>query len=106
MNQKSERRVFERQGNDAPLIYAYHNSDKFFHAIMCNFSKDGMCFETPDAIDPGSDLYIMMENYSPDTIQAEHYEGYFAEVRWCCPLPDPQASGYRVGVKYYRTVVD
>lgn len=106
MKIKDERRVFERYDNDAPIIYAYHNTDQFLHALMCNYSKDGMCFKTPDAIDPGSDIYIMMENYSPDTIHADLYEGYFAEVRWCCPPAAPEKTGYLVGVKYYKTVID
>jgi hypothetical protein len=106
MKIKDERRVFERYDNDAPIIYAYHNTDQFLHALMCNYSKDGMCFKTPDAIDPGSDIYIMMENYSPDTIHADLYEGYFAEVRWCCPSAAPEKTEYLVGVKYYKTVID
>jgi hypothetical protein len=65
-----------------------------------------MCFKTSDVIDTGSDIYIMMENYTPDTIHAELYEGHFAEVRWCRQLPDPEVSGYKVGVKYYKTVID
>jgi hypothetical protein len=106
MNAKDERRVFERFDNDASIIYAYHNTDRFFQAMMCNFSKGGMCFKTPEAVDTGSDIYIMMEDYAPDTIQAELYEGYFAEVRWCCQLPDPEVPEYKVGVKYYKTVID
>ena len=106
MNQKDERRVSERHDHHAAIIYAYHNTDKFFPAAMCNYSGDGMCFETPDAIIPGSEIYIMMENYAPDTIHAELYDGYFAEVLWCCRLTDADAPGYKVGVKYYKTVID
>jgi hypothetical protein len=106
MKTKDERRVFERHDNDAPLIYAYHNTDRFFQALMCNHSNEGMCFKTSDVIDTGSDIYIMMENYAPDTIHAELYEGHFAEVRWCRRLPDPEVPGYKVGVKYYKTVID
>jgi hypothetical protein len=106
MNQKDERRVSERHDHHAAIIYAYHNTDQFFPAVMCNYSGDGMCFETPDAIVPGSEIYIMMENYAPDTIHAELYDGYFAEVLWCCRLTDADAPGYKVGVKYYKTVID
>jgi hypothetical protein len=95
----------ERHDHHAVLIYAYHNTDQFFSAAMCNYSIDGMCFETPDEIDPGSDIYIMMENYSPDAIHAELYEGYFAEVLWCCQLSDADPPAYKVGVKYYKTVI-
>ena len=105
MIKKEERRVFDRHDLDAPIIYAYHDTDQFMHAVMCNYSKDGMCFRTPDEILPGSDIYIMMENYSPDTIHDELYEGYFAEVRWCQQPSESAASEYTVGVKYYKTVI-
>ena len=95
----------ERHDQHVAIIYAYHDTDQFFSAIMCNYSIDGMCFKTANAVDPGSDIYIMMENYSPDTIHAELYEGYFAEVLWCCRLTDDEAPGYKVGVKYYKTVI-
>jgi hypothetical protein len=106
MQQKEERRVFERYDNDAPIVYAYHDTDRFFHAVMCNYSDEGMCFKTSKAVDPGSDVYIMMENYSPDTVHADLYEGFFAEVRWCQQLSSHEAPGYQVGVKYYKTVIN
>ena len=103
MQKKDERRVFERYDHDAPIVYAYHDTDRFFQALMCNYSIGGMCFQTSKAVDPGSDVYIMMENYSPDNVHADLYEGYFAEVRWCQQLPPPEVSGYQVGVRYYKT---
>ena len=106
MNTQKERRIFERHNLDVPIIYAYHDTDQFMPAVMCNYSKDGMCFKTPDEVSPGSDIYIMMENYSPDTMHAELYEGYFAEVKWCHQHAELKALEYRVGVKYYKTVLD
>jgi hypothetical protein len=106
MQKKDERRMFERYDNVALIVYAYHDTDEFFHAVMCNYSHEGMCFKTSKAVTPGSDVYIMMENYSPDTVHAELYEGYFAEVRWCQQLPPHEVPGYQVGVKYYQTVID
>jgi hypothetical protein len=103
MQKKDERRVFERYDNDAPIVYAYHDTDRFFQAVMCNYSIEGMCFQTSKAVDPGSDVYIMMENYSPDTVHADLYEGYFAEVRWCQQLSSPAPPRYQVGVRYYKT---
>ena len=106
MNKKDERRVFDRHDLDAPIVYAYQNTDQFINAEMCNYSKDGMCFKTTNEINPGSDIYIMMENYSPDTIHAELYEGYFAEVKWCRQPKEPKVPEYKVGVKYYKTMID
>jgi len=106
MQKKDERRVFERFDHDAPIVYAYHDTDQFFQAIMCNYSQGGMCFTTPDEVSPSSDIYIIMENFSLDGNQPELYESYFAEVRWCCQLSTLVTSGFKVGVKYYKTVID
>jgi hypothetical protein len=102
----SEKRTAERYDHEAPIIYAYHNSDEFYHAKMCNFCKGGMCFEADAAIKPGSDIYVMMDEFAPDTIGAEIYEGYLAEVRWCQELADLDPILYRIGVKYYKTLID
>ncbi len=106
MKLDSEKRTSERYDHEASIIYAYHNSDKFFHAKMCNFCKGGMCFHADAAIKPGSDIYVMMEELAPDSIGAEIYDGYLAEVRWCQLLPDSVGTRYKIGVKYYRTVID
>lgn len=106
MKNNNNRRLFDRIKNDAPIVFAYHNTDHFYHAVMCDHSADGMCFITPDGVDPGSDIYIMMENYNPDSIHAEFYEGFFAEVKWCHPTSAKKISEYRVGVKYYKTTID
>jgi hypothetical protein len=47
-----------------------------------------------------------MENYNPDSIHAELYEGFFAEVKWCRPASATRISEFRVGVKYYKTTID
>ncbi|MDJ0986033.1 MAG: PilZ domain-containing protein [Desulfobacterales bacterium] len=106
MKNKDDRRLFDRIKNDAPIVFAYHNTDHFYHAEMCDYSNAGMCFVTPDGVDPGSDIYIMMENFSADAIHAEFYEGFFAEVKWCQPMLAEEVSTYRVGVKYYKTTID
>jgi hypothetical protein len=106
MQEKCERRVFERYDNAAPIVYAYHDTDHFFQAVMCNYSNEGMCFKTSEAVDPGSDIYIMMENYSPDALHADLYEGYFAEVKWCQQLQPHEVAGYHIGVKYHKTVIE
>ena len=106
MNVRSEKRTAERFTHDAPIIYAYHDSDQFLPATMCNFCKGGMCFLADTPVKLGSDIYVMMEEFAPDTIGAEIYEGYLAQVRWCRLLPDVDSIRYKIGVKYYRTVID
>ena len=105
MKVHKERRECERHPHDALIVYAYHDSDEFYNATICNYSKSGMCFETLDAINPGADIYIMMENFSPDAIGSEIYDGFLAEVKWCQDVSDFKEKRYKIGVKYYQTVI-
>jgi len=105
MTHNDEKREHVRYDLDTPIVYAFQDSDQFKPARLCNYCKGGMCFEAGDAIEPGSDIYIMMENFLPDSIDAEFYDGYLAEVRWCHkPSPEP-VEQFFVGVKYYQTII-
>jgi hypothetical protein len=47
----------------------------------------------------------MMENFSPDAVGAEFYDGYLAEVRWCQKSIPDSVTDFLVGVKYYQTII-
>jgi hypothetical protein len=64
-----------------------------------------MCFLSSNALNPGSDIYIMMEEFATDSVGAEFYDGYLAEVRWCRETSPEHSIGYFVGVKYYQTII-
>jgi len=100
-----DKREHERFDLNASMVYAFHDSDLFYQARMCNYGKGGMCFTSDNALEPGSDVYIMMENFSPDAVGAEFYDGYLAEVRWCQKSIPETATDFRVGVKYYQTII-
>ena len=87
------------------MVYAYHDSALFFQARMCNYCKGGMCFVTGNSIEPGSDIYLMMENFLPDAAGDDFYDGYLAEVRWCRKTRSENDGEFKVGVKYYQTVI-
>ena len=99
------KREHERFNLNASMVYAFHDSDLFYHARLCNYCKGGMCFVSDNAIEPGSDIYIMMENFTPDAVSAEFYDGYLAEVRWCQKLLPENSDEFKVGVKYYQTTI-
>jgi hypothetical protein len=99
------KRKHKRFNLNASMVYAFHDSDLFYQARMRNYCKGGMCFISDNAIEPGSDIYIMMESFSPDAVGADFYDGYLAEVRWCQKMAPQNADGYKVGVKYYQTVI-
>ena len=101
-----EKREYERYDIDTAIVYALRDSDQFNPARLCNYCKGGMCFEAIKALEPGSDIYIMMENFTPDDVRADFYDGYLAEVRWCEKLSAPDNEQFRVGVKYYKTTID
>ena len=101
----SDKREYERHPLDIPIMYAYHNTDMFFNATMCNYCKNGMCFESAAAIKPGKDIYIMLEDFSSEAIGTELYEGYLAEVRWCLKPSKSQVKLFKIGVKYYQTKI-
>ncbi len=105
MTRYEENREYKRYELNTSVIYAYQDSDQFNKAQMRNYGEGGMCFEACSAIEPGSKIYIMMENFSPDTIDAEFYEGYRAEVRWCQKITPENASEFKIGVKYYKTII-
>ncbi len=105
MTHYDEKREHERYDLKAHVVYAYQDSDEFSKARMCNYCEGGMCFEAVNALEPGSDIYIMMEHFSPDTIDVEFYDGYLAEVRWCRKIPPDRNDVFIVGVKYYKTII-
>lgn len=101
MGGAGEKRQYERHEHRAPIIYAHQDSDIFFDADMCNYSSGGMCFKTVQAVQKGSEIYIMMEDFAPDDIGAEIYDGKLAEVRWCRSVSRPKPDCFLVGVRYY-----
>ena len=44
-------------------------------------------------------------NFLPDSIDAEFYDGYLAEVRWCHKPSSEPVEQFFVGVKYYQTII-
>ena len=105
MTRYDEKREYVRYDLDTPIVYAFQDSDQFKPARLCNYCKGGMCFETDNAVEAGADIYIMMENFLPDSIDAEFYDGYLAEVRWCRKQSPEPAHPFLIGVKYYQTVI-
>jgi hypothetical protein len=100
-----EKRAYARYDNDTAIVYAFQDSDQFSKARLCNYCEGGMCFESSSALEPGSDIYIMMEDFMPDADDTEFYDGYLAEVRWCRKVSMKNSDQFIVGVKYYQTII-
>ena len=84
MTHNDEKREHVRYDLDTPIVYAFQDSDQFKPARLCNYCKGGMCFETDHAVEPGADIYIMMENFLPDSIDRseERRVGKECRSRW------------------------
>ena len=92
--------------NLRPRLYLPIRIPISFQKPKCATIARGACvFEARNAIEPGSDLYIMMEDFSPDAIDVESYDGYRAEVRWCRKITLDNNRKFIVGVKYYKTII-
>jgi hypothetical protein len=94
------KRAYSRKNCAAPITYAYFDTQKYYNAKIYNSSVAGMCFESDDALQPGSGVCIKMVNYVPETDGPEAYRFYQAKVKWCKNIPKADASCYKVGVQY------
>ena len=101
---QSDKRKHQRIAHQTSVLYAFPGSDLLFSATMRNYSKNGMCFEAGYALNPGTEIFIMLEDYPADTEGHDLGNRYHARVRWCKSLQDYDAFFYNVGVKYCQPV--
>ncbi len=103
-----EQRGTSRNRSEAEIMlltkddYAgYKKENSYFTpAKMCNYSIDGMYFESDYAIQPGSDICIAKVKSSPVKCGSEVSDSYRAKVRWCKEIADSNPSCYGIGVQY------
>lgn len=96
-----ERRRGERLDVLRPIVYVYHNSDRFIEATMLNHCSIGICFQSTLPVSPGSKIYIMTEEYLFESDCFRSGEAYFAEVMWC----SRRAGAHRVGVQFIKNSI-
>lgn len=97
------KRAFSRQTCQARITYSeYGNSEALFEAEMYNTCEGGMYFEANDALQPGADICIKLDNYSPEMHGLEAIDGYRAEVMWCRKIhkEEDACACYGVGVRF------
>ena len=99
-----EKRVYARFTQESPIVHEQYNTGNYYGARMYNYSRGGMYFESDVALQPGTDLYIGIED-SPYAHMPDIYEGFRAVVRWCSQVRRQNAMyGYGIGVKYLNPV--
>lgn len=97
-----ENREFKRVSHEAPLRYAFRNSDTFFSVTMCNYCDQGMCFISGYELEPGSEINIMPDEDPRADGGHSIQDHYQAKVKWCRPLQGTDAFFYKVGVQYRK----
>ena len=71
----------------------------FHKATMLNYSKNGMYFETDSIMEPGTEIYLGVENSSDESF-ADEYECRRAEIMWRKKLKK-SFFNYGYGIKFF-----
>jgi len=111
MKSYNERRAYKRCRYQTPVICAYFNSDRFYHAKTTNHSQDGINFVSDFPLKTGATIYVRVDNYSHD----DHRPGIcncggvrnlgVAEVKWCQEISEDYGSFYKIGLKYQEPAI-
>jgi hypothetical protein len=97
MDQRSDKRHHERENYKTKVKIESLQTGINEKARMVNCSDDGLYFETDDLLQPGTEIFIGIED-SPYSRSAA-YECYPAKIKWGKRLKNkPWAYGY--GVRY------
>lgn len=93
------RRIFPRLKYEAPIRYAKLTRDHYYESRIYNFSKGGIYFQPDSAIEPESEVGIVMENYSPGIFGPEAYRFYLVRIKWCGEISDTNYTHYGAGAE-------
>ena len=77
-----DKRYFPRQIYKIPITYNGPIISHDFVSSIQNYSRTGMCFESEKPLEPGSEVGIKVENYSPGSYGPEAYKFYVVRVKW------------------------
>ena len=98
MNSEENQRNETRFEHKTTVLVENHQTGKYYEGTMCNYSTCGVCVHTDFAPQPGSDIFIGIEN-SP---YSSSHDVFRAKVVWCSPLSGENAPfGFCIGAKYY-----
>ncbi len=104
MVSKFEKRAFARRDWNASIEFSYFNQTHSFDARVVNVGAGGMCFQSPQFLQPGTTVYIRLKKFSSLDFPRGSEEGLrclsLAQVKWCHELPEADTGVYDVGVKY------
>ncbi len=105
MFQYAEKRSDMRKNHKSPVLIEDPEAAATYRARMMNYSKNGLFLETNAIFEPGTEVYIGIENspYRSSTYEAP--DGYVAEIMWQRNLEDTFFSN-SYGVKLISSTYD
>jgi len=92
----------------ATAVIELPDSGYWVYAEMTDFSKNGLCFETEAAIQPGTVIRVKLDkslvssrfDKSFKSLFNNGYKAYNSTVKWCNKLDDDQSvSSFGIGVE-------
>ena len=106
MGAKMEKRTFDRHFQEASIVCAFFNTNKYCDAKMLNYCEGGLYFESEFAFKPGTSIYIRIEELSQKASDSPLRHGYrtvtLGEVKRCKEISSTESYRYGVGVRYYE----
>jgi hypothetical protein len=101
MEAYSNKRVYARYNLDAPIMYASEeNRYAYYGAKTLNYSKGGLCFETPYPLQQGMVISIRKADHTPESRISSKYTEQLAEVKWCKEIFYEDRHAFGAGVMF------
>lgn len=93
-------RTNTRTARQLPIQYALLDSDQFHVTRTYDISAGGLCYETHEPLNPGTDVCIVMQNYNPNLSGPEGFRSYVASIRWTNLLSRNGTERYAAGARF------
>lgn len=96
-----QRRAFEREPCDIPILFSPAGSDRFHQAVMRNYSQGGVYFESHLALSKGMSIFVQTGEEAPPDPMGEVFKDIRpAEVRWCMAIAGTEPQKFGCGIQY------
>lgn len=94
------KRLHIRKDCLVPVRYTYAGERKTHYARLVNYGDGGLCLKTRTPIEPGAELNLSMELYTPKDSSLGAFEEYPVAVCWSKEIPERGLPVYETGLKY------
>ena len=102
MTQSPDKRAYKRVDHTANLsLKTTDTENQMIQAKMVNYSRQGMCFRTGEKLKIGQEIYIIIDEFDPESDGPEQNDSYTGYIRWSEELGTSMPGGqYGYGVQY------